>query len=101
MAHPDDKYLIPGVTPPDILCSTCGEPKEVPCLTCGGECGVMWSHVHDDWMVVYVGNCLRYPNGKPGFSLELENAQLDLRIVELEEACDVYRNLLVPGSRPK
>jgi len=39
------------------LCPTCGEPEYKPCLTCGGECGSKWYHVHDDWMVVYVGSC--------------------------------------------
>jgi hypothetical protein len=109
MARADDKYLIPGVTPPDTLCTTCGEPKEMPCLTCKGECGAMWKHVHDDWMTVYVGNCFQLVTAggnsvePPDFSLDLatENIELRLRVEELEEACDGYRNLLVPGSRPK
>jgi hypothetical protein len=89
MSRSDDKYLIPGVVPPDTICDTCGEPKEVPCMTCGGECGVNWRHVHDDWMTVYVGNCLRSIGNEPGPippRIDLPwDANVDLSIVDLDD----------------
>lgn len=67
MPRSDDRYLIPGFVPPDTLCETCGEPLEIPCPQCGGECGAKWRHVkmdsHDPIYMgsggVYMGHCLR------------------------------------------
>ena len=67
---------------PDI-CTTCKQPLTVPCMTCKGACGATWKHVHDDWMTVYVGNCLRGGESEGPFDLNLD-LDADLSILDLD-----------------